>query len=466
MSKKAVWVAVFLSLSVTSGIGVIASRQEPVVRLNVYVGNLDLGGLTRDEARKKLRVWWESARVTPIEVRGEGFTAQPTGFFASSLGAVLDDEASVMQLPTEHQWKVLMRQVASQETVRARFEPVLRLSERRLAKVREFVEGNAPPGREARVFYRDGRLVREYEQSGVKVDEARLLEVVGQAVQGSFELDLPLVEAPKRVSDEQLDSITDVVASFTTRYKVSQVNRTENLVVSSRKLDGLVLLPGQVFSFNEHVGRRDARFGYRPAGVFIHGRLEDEYGGGICQTVSTLYVAALLANMEVVERVNHSVPVVYVPLGQDATVSYGRIDMRFRNPFDHPVAISTSIGRGRLTVRILGREEPGQEVRVESVVHERWPHPTEYVHDGTLNPGRRKVLQEGGSGAKVTTFRSVYRNGERVTRERLGLSVYRGGPKVIAVNELPVEAVAVQTQDEGYLFEMPPWEQEEAATSE
>lgn len=462
MSRKAVLVATVLTLSVTSGIGVVASRQEPVVRLNVYVGHLDLGGLTREEARKRLRVWWESARVTPITIRSEALSEQPNGFFASSLGVVLDDEASVMQLPTDHQWKVLMRQAASLETERARYQPVLRLYDRRVAGIRDFVKAHSRPGSEARVFFRDGRVVRQYERTGVALDEERLVESVGQAVLGSFEIDLPLTEAPKTVPDDQLHAITDEVASFTTRYRANQVNRTANLVVGARKLDGKVLLPGQVFSFNEFIGRRDARYGYKPAGVFVRGRLEDEYGGGICQVVSTLYVAALLANLEIVERVNHSVPVDYVPLGQDATISYGRIDFRFRNSFDHPIAIATSIGGGRLTVRVLGRKDPGLEVKLERVVHDRWSHETEYVHDGTLTPGRQRVLQKGGVGARVTTFRSVYRNGERVSRERLGLSVYRGGPRVVAVNQGQADPLIAQAPlAEPYTFELPPWENEE-----
>jgi len=138
--------------------------------------------------------------------------------------------------------------------------------------------------------------------------------------------------------------------SFSTKYEASLKNRTINLQVSARTLDGTVIEPGEVFSFNEIIGKATWAKGYRPAKIFIKGKEEQGLGGGICQLSSTLYNAADYAGMEIVERHPHSKRVYYVEEGRDAATAYKGVDLKFKNPLPYPVMIVTKVDGGEVTV--------------------------------------------------------------------------------------------------------------------
>jgi vancomycin resistance protein YoaR len=242
-----------------------------------------------------------------------------------------------------------------------------------------------------------------------------------------------LIEAKKRVPDDALAQITEVVASFSTPFKPSQRDRSVNLRTAATKLDGIVLMPGETLSFNETVGKRTVENGYREAIVFEEGRQTPGVGGGICQVSSTLYNAALLANMEIVQRRNHSIPVPYVSLGRDATVYWGAVDLVLKNNYPVPLAVSADYQPGRLTFRILGRRTAGQKVVIESGPVRAFPPVVRTVADPSLAPGARKVRSRGSGGRSVSTWRVVYQDGRLVKREPLGTSRYRGEVQIVAV---------------------------------
>ncbi|MDH7569779.1 MAG: VanW family protein, partial [Armatimonadota bacterium] len=134
----------------------------------------------------------------------------------------------------------------------------------------------------------------------------------------------------------------------------ADVNRTQNVRLAARALNGTVIPAGAVFSYNQAVGPRLEALGYRVAKIFLRGRILDGVGGGVCQVASTVYNAALESGLPIVERARHSRPVPYVPEGRDATVSYGGVDLKFRNPFNAPLLIQTRVAGSSLTVSIYG----------------------------------------------------------------------------------------------------------------
>ena len=225
-----------------------------------------------------------------------------------------------------------------------------------------------------------------------------------------------------------------------------QESRYSNIRLASSKLNGLVLLPGERVSFNDTVGRRTEKGGFKLAGVYKNGKHDVDVGGGICQVSTTLYNAALLADLKIVQRHNHSMPVPYVPLGQDATVDYGALDLQIQNNSTSPIAISSEYHPGKLTFRILGRKDPGLRVKILSDGKQRWDAGTLVVVDPALAPGQKKVVDKGASGQSIKTYRVVYRDGREIRKESLGLSYYKGGQKVIAVGQA---AVAAKTEPSG-----------------
>lgn len=145
------------------------------------------------------------------------------------------------------------------------------------------------------------------------------------------------------------------LGTCTTSFARSNTNRNTNIQLATKACNGYVIEPGATFSFNTVVGQRTAARGYKEAGVYVNGQTDTGIGGGICQVSSTLFNAALEANMTIVARRAHSLPVSYLPRGRDAAVSWGGPEFKFKNPYDYPVMIGTYYDKGgKLTMSILG----------------------------------------------------------------------------------------------------------------
>ncbi|MGE4549257.1 MAG: VanW family protein [Intestinibacillus sp.] len=147
-----------------------------------------------------------------------------------------------------------------------------------------------------------------------------------------------------------------VLGTYTTSYNPRQTNRNTNIRLAAGMINGTVLQPGEVFDFNKIVGQRTAANGYKIASVYSGGEVVDGLGGGICQVSSTLFNAALLANMQITTRSSHGLRVHYLPAGRDATVSWGGPEFRFKNSNTYPVKVTAGYdsAKGTLTIQILG----------------------------------------------------------------------------------------------------------------
>lgn len=153
------------------------------------------------------------------------------------------------------------------------------------------------------------------------------------------------------------DPTPTTLSQYTTSLQQRSGSQLHNIRQAAQSLDGVYIMPepGKVFSFNQVVGPRTLERGYLPAPVFMVAETLDSVGGGICQVSSSLYNAALLAGLEVVERHPHYRPVESVPPGLDATVWYGLADLKLRNPFPWPVRLRVQIRGQNLIVSVLGR---------------------------------------------------------------------------------------------------------------
>ena len=145
----------------------------------------------------------------------------------------------------------------------------------------------------------------------------------------------------------------EVLATYTTKFNSNSKARTHNMKLSSIAIDNHVLNPGDVFSFNKVVGYAGPQQGYQKAVIFVEGKEEQAYGGGICQVSSTLYNAAMGAGLEIVERHPHSKAVGYVPKGKDAATSYNGVDLKFKNTHSFPVTINSYMSDSTFTTEIL-----------------------------------------------------------------------------------------------------------------
>jgi vancomycin resistance protein YoaR len=227
--------------------------------------------------------------------------------------------------------------------------------------------------------------------------------------------------------------ITEVVSRYRTHFNQADANRTANLKLAGAGVDQVLLRPGELFSFNRHVGPRIPSSGYREAPVVANGKLVPGIGGGVCQVSSTLYNAALLANLQIETRHRHSLASAYVPPGRDATVAYDYFDFRFRNVHDRPVVVDVEFGRGWLEVRILGRRVPGERIELQSEIVETYPPTLEEVPDPTLPAGKRILKSKGAPGYRVKVWQLFYQDGALVERRLVSQDRYQALRGVVRV---------------------------------
>jgi vancomycin resistance protein YoaR len=231
-----------------------------------------------------------------------------------------------------------------------------------------------------------------------------------------IKLSLPLRQVLPTVTAAHLGAINTLLASYSTGLGSSSRNRRHNIRVACAAIDGTVLLPGEVFSYNEIVGPRTERAGFRTAPVIIHGELVPGTGGGICQVSTTLYNVALLGDLKIVRRSHHEFPVHYVPPGRDATVAYGSLDLRFANSLPGPVALDVKTAGSRVVVHLYGTAACKRDVQLVSSRVTR-TRPRAAAGGGPPRPGKR-----------VTVTRMVRRDDGTVRREVISHDSYAPPP--------------------------------------
>jgi vancomycin resistance protein YoaR len=210
----------------------------------------------------------------------------------------------------------------------------------------------------------------------------------------------------------ELLRLSDVLGSWETRYSLSATDsdRTYNLKVGASKLDGHVIKPGEVFSFNRVSGDRTEREGYRVAPVIQAGELIDGLAGGMCQIASTLHAASWFAGLDIVDSSPHSRPSAYITMGLDSTVVYPAVDLKVRNAFDFPVVVHYKVGQGLVRVELLGKQRPYKVAFDREIVEEK-PFAEEVREDPTMPAGQRVVDQDGFPGFQVRRRRTLYKDG-------------------------------------------------------
>lgn len=251
------------------------------------------------------------------------------------------------------------------------------------------------------------------------------------------EYTIPLKITYPNVTTNQIgnEAFPDLLSQFSTSFTSSGYNRSNNIILSSAKLNGLVLMPGEEFSYNQAVGQRTRAAGFREAGAYSNGKVVQEVGGGICQVSSTLYNAVLYANLEIVERTNHYFNPGYVKAGLDATVSWGGPDFRFRNNRNYPIRIVTDTSGKKLKVYIYGlKTDDDCTVVLDPRYISSVPYKTTYQNDASLATGETRVVSSGSNGCKTATYKYVYdKNGTLISSECISRDTYSPHNKVVAV---------------------------------
>ncbi|MGG3522108.1 VanW family protein [Bacillus pseudomycoides] len=241
-------------------------------------------------------------------------------------------------------------------------------------------------------------------QNGEKVDKDKLKELTAKAITaGTQDIQLPIasIKPERSTEDMQNMGITQVIAEYSTPMGGRNGSQSFNVNKSANTLSGAIVAPDETFSFNERVGITDAAHGYKSAAVFLQGKVVQSAGGGVCQVSSTLYGAALRADLGVVARSNHSMPVHYLPLGQDAAVADYGPDLKFKNNTGKYIYIQAFSNGSSITTRIFGTPT-GKNVEVSS-----------------------KVIGETENKITAVTYKKVTQNGQVISNGQISKSVYK-----------------------------------------
>ena len=469
--KKKSWLiiaAIIMGLLAGSGLyGFQVIARDDRFPPGIYIGDVYVGQMDRAQAAAALDDWLKSLPPVPVVFTCEGFVYRSD---SAGIGLRVDTKKVVEQAwqATERDWtwwdKLRLRRDREDRVT----HPVtVTYDSDRLSKVLEALrpEVDVQPENCQVVVSPDGVLTVVEEKTGKRLDVKATLEKLPSVLSTSgMEIPLVVKEVAPEVRSEDFKDVAEL-ASYSTFYDTSNVDRSYNLETAARALNGAVVGPGQEFSFNRKVGPRELKTGYREALIILGDEFAPGVGGGVCQVVSTLYNACLLAGLEIVERHNHSAAVSYVPVGLDATVNYGNKDFRFRNNTGGAVYLAAKAGGGKLTVKVYGPAHFRQRVRLERVVDKVVPFVTTEVTDNTLPPGGKKVKQVGVKGYVVRSFRVFYDDaGNVIRRETLGKDVYKPLSQIVLAGPVPPPTPPETTESSGGGVETPAGLQEEETT--
>jgi vancomycin resistance protein YoaR len=447
ISKLTVLAAGLLAGGAFATFKAYAGPKHGTIPAGVRVAGMDWSNMPTATARAELS-GWAQARLTgslPLEVKLPSGRTKKWTAVRRDLGGRIDIEGTVRAAESasddQSAWEQFATLFGKPKAVE--IEPLWSLDDQvaRDYMLRKIAPAVLRTPKDARVKVKGDELSVVPEEPGVKLDVDKSLEILRQAIEkdDASPAALPLTTAAPRISSGDLESIEGEIGRYQTHYGESG-NRRRNIETACSRINGTVLKPGDIFSYNKVVGPRDASSGYRLAPVIIRGRLEPGLGGGICQTSSTLYNAILMSGLKVVRRSHHAFPVHYLPAGRDATVAYGSIDFKFQNDSGNTIAIAAEGSGGRVLMRVFGKKTPGRAIRIERTNVSSWGAPLRTVTDRSLRTGRRTVVDKGHSGHRVKVWRVVKMNGQVARRELISSDYYGAIPRVIAVGAAPVPA--------------------------
>ena len=421
----------------------VAHMQSEVEVNTFYDGisldGIPLAGLTMDEAERKVQERVEALLEQMTFILS--YENHTWTFTHQDIGAYVD-------------WKEKLKEafgVARTGELESRYNKVMELKEKGLnfstqlsydiELLRDDIEAIAEQIYVAPVdatieFFPDEKEMFKItpEQGGLYLDTEKVMdELKKRADSGQYgELVLKATPLEPQVKSVDLQKLTHRIVQFSTNLGDSNEKRTHNVIFALSKVNGLRLDPGEVFSFNKVVGPRTLKAGFEMAPVIMPDKsMQDDEGGGVCQSSSTLYNAVLRADLEIIERYHHSFPVSYIPIGLDATVTYGGADLKFRNNRETPIFIRTySVGRD-VFVEIYGEPLPdGMTIDCVSEIVETIPAPkAQEIEDKegkyVTKPGQRKVHVSSKPGYRVKSYKVYYVNGEKVKTELIVNDYYK-----------------------------------------
>lgn len=439
MGKKTIFLIILVVLQMLAvpavGGAILSYRWENVMVPGVCLGGVSLGGLDRPQSGmllgksihppEKLELILE-AGAGELSIPGEEIK------LGYKIDALINEAYAI-----GHSGSTFRRFTEILGAGITGYDVPLRLSFDREALAKKIEDINREYKtlpQNAALLWQEGKLIKTPPVYGREIDIGATLEILeshpyipGKAV--------PVVVKNTKppVTERELSTIEELLGSFATSFNPGQKGRAHNIKLAGEAVNGVIINPGEEFSFTQTLGVTDKERGYQKAPVIMGNQLTEDYGGGVCQVSTTLYNAVLLAGVEVLERHSHVRPVDYVEPGLDATVALGELDFKFKNNKQHPLYISCGVDveKGNVEIRILGKDKKKQRVKINPEVV-LTPPSVVVRSNPALGRGEISVVSEGGHGYRVNVYRVTEDlNGE--TRELISTNYYPAEPRVVEI---------------------------------
>ncbi|HEY0827694.1 MAG TPA: VanW family protein [Bacilli bacterium] len=291
------------------------------------------------------------------------------------------------------------------------------------------------------------QVVYEQEKNVSRVDVERLVVLLEEQTKGlllkgdsdesisiTVKLPLRIIKPSVTLESLQAEGISRKIAEFTTYYATSGAGRVFNIQSTAQTIHDMILQPDEVFDYYKVIQATRRQFGFKPAPVILNGQMVPGIGGGICQVSTTLYNTVLRSGLEVVERRHHSLPIRYVPKGQDATFAEGHINFKFRNNSGSSLLIRAFTSGRQITVKLFGSLPEHVTYEIKSNMVKVLQPGIKYMKSSTLPIGGQKVIRVGKQGYIVDTIRIKKENGVAVSTEKISRDTYKASPAIIAVH--------------------------------
>lgn len=409
-----------------------------IIPEGVYFEDLDLGGLTVDEAEAEIDALYQEAAESRVTVTWDD---QSISCRFSKLGYKWEYQDALEEAAASGKSGNLISRYKALQDLKyenIRIEPVITYRKSRVEKlVKTQIAAKDTDPVNATIDRENGEFIRTDSVDGQETDVDATVQSICDAldkgpveditVEGTVETTEP------EITSEYLDQIQDRLGTYHTDYSSSSASRKTNISIAAERLDGTILAPGEQLSVSEAIGSRTAENGYELAPQYVDGTSQDSYGGGVCQVSTTLYNAVIRAELQVDERHPHSMVVHYVPYSSDAAIAEGSKDFKFTNNTDYPIYIAADADGETLYFSVYGKETRAENREVKFVsetISETMPE-DEIKEDPDLAEGETRT--EGSRHPKVvsTLTKEVYVDGELESSEVINSDTYAGTHRTI-----------------------------------
>lgn len=463
MKKKTLSIGLAAVL-LAAGIGLFSPAHAMAESLpdGIYVGDYNLGGLTEEEATQKIQSMVQEMENQKITLVVDG---QPMETTAKDLGFYWSNPDAVSQAASSWQGGNLLSQYFNLKDIEHN-HVIIPLEtaldhDKLMTFVTEQCSSVVAQPKDASIIRENGEFIVTPSVIGKQVDVEATKQALDAALANGLKepvtANAVVTDLNPRITTEDLSSIHDVLGTFSTNFSSSGASRSKNLKVGSGKINGHVLMPGEILSGYEIMHPFTVSNGYATAGAYENGQVVDSVGGGVCQISTTLYNASLRAELEISQRQNHSMVISYVKPSEDAAIAGTYKDIKITNNYSTPIYIEGYTSGRTLTFTIYGKEtRPANRTFqfVSETLRVTDPGPPKEIVDPTMEPGTRKQVQSAHRGIKSRLWKIVYVDGKEQSREILHTDTYNAskaiikvGPAAPAVVE-PVEPPQMPSEEE------------------